>query len=238
MACRGGLRRDRPAQATGDPASPGRRRAERRRDRVALRGQPARDLAAPEGAPRRRPRRGAPRGAAAALPRPARRARGPARLPRRDHARRPAAAEARGRGRAAEWPRRAQLASSSTRSRSRPIRRSCSRTSPPRSSWSVGWAPTRPSTPGRGGVFRVVFHPTADVAAFISASGGATGEVVTNAVLGEFLTVDPYERIAFTWGYENELFAMPPQSAAVEVSLTPAGGTTVVRLVHRRLPEA
>ena len=92
--------------------------------------------------------------------------------------------------------------------------------------------------PRPGGVFRVVFHPTADVAAFISASGGATGEVVSNAVLGEFVAVDPYERIAFTWGYENELFAMPPQSTAVEVSLTPAAETTIVRLVHRRLPEA
>src|SRR4051812_50057398 len=92
--------------------------------------------------------------------------------------------------------------------------------------------------PRPGGVFRVVFHPTADVAAFISASGGATGEVVTNAVLGEFVAVDPYERIAFTWGYENELFAMPPQSTAVEVSLTPASGGTVLRLGHRAPPEA
>jgi uncharacterized protein YndB with AHSA1/START domain len=94
--------------------------------------------------------------------------------------------------------------------------------------------------PRPGGIFRVVFHPTEEVAAFISASGGAAGEggaVRTNAVLGEFVAVDPYERIAFTWGYENELFAMPPQSTAVEVSLTPAGESTVVRLVHRRLPD-
>lgn len=52
---------------------------------------------------------------------------------------------------------------------------------------------------------------------------------------GEFVEVDPPRRIVFTWGWETELFATPPQSTIVEVSLTPEGEGTVVRLAHRRL---
>ena len=59
------------------------------------------------------------------------------------------------------------------------------------------------------------------------------------AMLGEFVEVDPPRRIVLTWGWETELFATPPQSTLVEVSLRPIGGDTVVHLVHRRLqPEA
>jgi uncharacterized protein YndB with AHSA1/START domain len=93
--------------------------------------------------------------------------------------------------------------------------------------------------PRPGGVFRMVFEPTPQVAALIAATGGGHGgELVTNAVRGEFVEVEPYERIVFTWGYERELFAMPPQSSAVEVSLRADGDETLVRLVHRRLPGA
>src|SRR3979411_2626277 len=54
-----------------------------------------------------------------------------------------------------------------------------------------------------------------------------------HAVLsGEFVEVEPPRRIVFTWGFETELFATPPQSTIVEVSLTPDGEDTVVRLVH------
>jgi uncharacterized protein YndB with AHSA1/START domain len=42
-------------------------------------------------------------------------------------------------------------------------------------------------------------------------------------VLGEFVEVDPYTRIVFTWGWEEQWFGMPPQSTAVEVSFTPDG---------------
>jgi uncharacterized protein YndB with AHSA1/START domain len=52
---------------------------------------------------------------------------------------------------------------------------------------------------------------------------------------GRFLEVDPPRRVVFTWGWETELFATPPQSTIVEVSLTPRGEETVVHLVHRRL---
>jgi uncharacterized protein YndB with AHSA1/START domain len=52
---------------------------------------------------------------------------------------------------------------------------------------------------------------------------------------GEFVEVDPPRRVVFTWGWETELFATPPQSTLVEVSLTPDGEDTVLRLAHRRL---
>jgi uncharacterized protein YndB with AHSA1/START domain len=54
--------------------------------------------------------------------------------------------------------------------------------------------------------------------------------------LGKFVQVDPPWRIVFTWGWERELFAVPPASTAVELSFTPDGDGTIVRLVHCRLP--
>jgi uncharacterized protein YndB with AHSA1/START domain len=58
-------------------------------------------------------------------------------------------------------------------------------------------------------------------------------------MLGEFVEVDRPRRIVFTWGWEEAVFATPPQSTLVEVSLTPDGEDTVVRLAHTRLkPEA
>ena len=59
------------------------------------------------------------------------------------------------------------------------------------------------------------------------------------AMLGEYVEVDPPRRVVFTWGWESAIFATPPQSSLVEVSLTPDGGGTIVQLVHRRLdPQA
>jgi uncharacterized protein YndB with AHSA1/START domain len=55
------------------------------------------------------------------------------------------------------------------------------------------------------------------------------------AMLGEFVEVDRPRRIVFTWGWETAAFKTPPQSTLVEVSLTPDGEDTVVRLAHRRL---
>ena len=56
------------------------------------------------------------------------------------------------------------------------------------------------------------------------------------AMLGEYVEVDPPRRVAFTWGWESAIFATPPQSSLVEVSLTPDGDGTIVRLTHRDLP--
>src|SRR5438093_7769328 len=47
------------------------------------------------------------------------------------------------------------------------------------------------------------------------------------AVLGQFVEVDPPRRVVFTWGWESEMFATPPQSTLVEVSLMLDGEGTI-----------
>jgi uncharacterized protein YndB with AHSA1/START domain len=57
---------------------------------------------------------------------------------------------------------------------------------------------------------------------------------------GEYLTVEPYSRIVFTWGYGNfpeEPNPLPPGSSTVDVELVPDGEATIVRLTHRVPPE-
>ncbi len=57
------------------------------------------------------------------------------------------------------------------------------------------------------------------------------------AACGEFVEVVPPSRVVFTWGWERNLFGLPPASTRVEITLLPGGGGTVVRLVHTELPE-
>ena len=56
-------------------------------------------------------------------------------------------------------------------------------------------------------------------------------------ISGEFVDVVPYSSVVFTWGWEGGLFAVPPASSRVEVSLARDGEATVVRIVHRELPQ-
>lgn len=56
----------------------------------------------------------------------------------------------------------------------------------------------------------------------------------TDIVLGEFVEVSP-RRIVFTWGFEGGV-NLPPGSSQVEITLTPEGAGTLLRLVHRDLP--
>jgi len=52
--------------------------------------------------------------------------------------------------------------------------------------------------------------------------------------------VIPYRRVVFTWGWEGGKEGsspVPPGSSTVEITLTPDGDGTIVRLVHRDLPE-
>jgi uncharacterized protein YndB with AHSA1/START domain len=72
--------------------------------------------------------------------------------------------------------------------------------------------------PRPGGIYRVVFNDR-DVAR------------------GEYREVTPYSRVVFTWGWEAEGSPIPPGSSTVEITLTPEGETTVVRLRHYDLPE-
>lgn len=55
---------------------------------------------------------------------------------------------------------------------------------------------------------------------------------------GEFVEVSPPMRVVFTWGFENPEVAVPPGESTVEVTFTPDGDGTRVRLVHRDLPQA
>jgi uncharacterized protein YndB with AHSA1/START domain len=52
---------------------------------------------------------------------------------------------------------------------------------------------------------------------------------------GEYVEVSPPDRVVFTWGWEGE-GSIEPGASTVEVTLTPDGEETLVRLVHRDLP--
>jgi uncharacterized protein YndB with AHSA1/START domain len=53
---------------------------------------------------------------------------------------------------------------------------------------------------------------------------------------GTYLEVDPPRRIVFTWGWEMPGDPVPPGASTVEVTLTPSGEGTIVRLHHSGLP--
>lgn len=55
---------------------------------------------------------------------------------------------------------------------------------------------------------------------------------------GEFVEVTAPSRLVLTWGWEGEGHPVPPGSSRVEITLTPAQGGTLLRLVHRGLPDA
>lgn len=57
----------------------------------------------------------------------------------------------------------------------------------------------------------------------------------TDIALGEFRVVQPFQRLAFTWGWKGD-DGLPPGSTLVEITLTPDGDETVVRLEHTELP--
>jgi uncharacterized protein YndB with AHSA1/START domain len=100
--------------------------------------------------------------------------------------------------------------------------------------------------PRPGGVCRITFRPSAATVAVLSAAfGGDQADLLRRAVpeagwvvSGEYVEVDPYRRVAFTWGWEEDLFTLPPRSTAVDVTLTPDGDDTIVRLAHGRLSGA
>jgi uncharacterized protein YndB with AHSA1/START domain len=53
---------------------------------------------------------------------------------------------------------------------------------------------------------------------------------------GEFVVVEPHNRIVFTWGFRDfpgEENPFPPGSSTVEVEFVPDGEATIVRLMHR-----
>ncbi|MEV4560359.1 SRPBCC domain-containing protein [Kitasatospora sp. NPDC049285] len=68
--------------------------------------------------------------------------------------------------------------------------------------------------------------------------GGAfrTNVNADHHAVGEFLVLDPYTRVVFTWGWEDGAMAVPPGSSTIEVTLTPDGEGTLLTWVHRDLP--
>lgn len=53
---------------------------------------------------------------------------------------------------------------------------------------------------------------------------------------GKFVEVQPPNRLVLTWGFEGDDAITKPGSSTVEITLTPDGDGTLVRLVHRDLP--
>jgi uncharacterized protein YndB with AHSA1/START domain len=54
---------------------------------------------------------------------------------------------------------------------------------------------------------------------------------------GEYLEVVPMEKVVFTFGWEQEGNPISPGSTTIEITLHPEGDKTLVRLVHRGLPD-
>ena len=54
---------------------------------------------------------------------------------------------------------------------------------------------------------------------------------------GEFVEVESPHRVVFTWGWERDGANVPPGTSTVEITLEADGDATLLRLVHRDLPE-
>lgn len=53
---------------------------------------------------------------------------------------------------------------------------------------------------------------------------------------GDYVEIEPNQRVVFTWGWEGEGNPVPPGSSTVEITLVPDGAETIVRLRHLDLP--
>ena len=74
--------------------------------------------------------------------------------------------------------------------------------------------------------------------ASLDARPGGTFSVLVSGkhrALGEFVEIVPNERVVFTFGWEGGA-DVPPGSSTVEITLERDGQHTIVRLVHRGLP--
>lgn len=78
--------------------------------------------------------------------------------------------------------------------------------------WIGAWADLNPVP---GGVFALDFEGT--------------------PVRGTYVSVEPPDRVVFTWGVPGN-DALPPGSSTVEILLTADGDETVVELLHYGLP--
>ena len=84
----------------------------------------------------------------------------------------------------------------------------------------VVWKAARAELDARpGGVFRMDVTGRGDVAR------------------GQYVEIDPPRRVVFTWEWEDRGAATPPVRSMVEVTLSPDGDGTLLRLVHRGVPQ-
>lgn len=58
-----------------------------------------------------------------------------------------------------------------------------------------------------------------------------------NPSAGEFIEVVENERVVFSFGWDVPGHPIPAGSTEVEISLSPLGDSTLLRLVHRGLPD-
>ncbi len=56
-----------------------------------------------------------------------------------------------------------------------------------------------------------------------------------STALGSYLEVRPFDRVVFSFGWDEPDAYVPPGSSTVEITLTPQNGGTLVKLVHRDL---
>jgi uncharacterized protein YndB with AHSA1/START domain len=54
---------------------------------------------------------------------------------------------------------------------------------------------------------------------------------------GEYVELDPPNRVVFTFGWEGDTSIVKPGQSTVEVTFTPDGDDTLMRFEHRDLPE-
>jgi uncharacterized protein YndB with AHSA1/START domain len=70
--------------------------------------------------------------------------------------------------------------------------------------------------------------------------GEYRNEVIPGHVaVGEFVEIDPPRRLVYTWGWEageDGPNVVPPGSTTIEIELVPEGEGTLLRFVHRDLP--
>ena len=67
-------------------------------------------------------------------------------------------------------------------------------------------------------------------------SGGVFAvDIGNNHTRGSFVTVEPPERVVFTWGWEGSDL-VPPGSSTVTIVLEAVDDGTLVRLIHSDLP--
>lgn len=93
-----------------------------------------------------------------------------------------------------------------------------------------------------------VYHHLTDPAALLTwiaasaesepvAGGGIRWTLPNGATMrGRYLDLQPPHRLIFSYGWENDLMGVPPESTIVEIDLDPHAQGTMLSLSHRLLP--